>query len=340
VTFDTVGTLGVLYGGEGPGGVALNDTWANDGDHPGEWSNFSDEIVAGPPALIGATIAYDRPDNAYLLFGGQLANGTVSEETWEYQNFSNWTLVPASLGGPPAHVGAAVTYDAADGYIVLYDPAGNGTTWKFLGGHWSLLTTPTSPPERSGAIFVYDAADRAALLYGGVSGGVPRNDTWEYAGDAWREVASSGGAPPPSPAPVAAYDPRIPGVVVYEGEATASTWEFANGHWSALTSTGPGTPPARTGAGFYYDSIVGYDILFGGFAAGGSTVLSDVYGWSVPPPQLDLTVTPAPFSADEVGLIAATVAIPVVVAWFLRRRPPRKLPVSAPQSSASATPGG
>ncbi|HEV8049477.1 MAG TPA: hypothetical protein VGP88_02670, partial [Thermoplasmata archaeon] len=73
---------------------------------------------------------------------------------------------------------------------------------------------------------------------------------------------------------------------------------------------------------------------------GGSTVLSTVYGWSVPPPQLDLTVTPAPFSADEVGLIAATVAIPVVVAWFLRRRPPRKLPVSAPQSSASATPGG
>jgi len=340
VTFDVTGTLGVVYGGEGPGGAALNDTFANDGDFPGEWSGFSDHVVGTPPPLIGATIVYDRPDSVFVMFGGVFANHSASGETWELRNLTNWVEVPSSSGGPPAHAGAVLTYDAADGYVVLYDPAGNGSTWKFLGGAWSLLPTSTSPLARTGPVFAYDPAERAVLLFGGASATGPRNDSWEFAAGQWRELPGAEPTPPASAAPVGTFDPRTAGVVVYEGDAGGVTFEFAGGHWTALSAGGSGSPPARIGAGFYFDSIVDYAILFGGEAVANATVVSDVWGWNVPPPTVDPTVTPSAFPPEEVGLLAAAVAIPVVVAWWLRRRPPRKLPVSAPQSAASAAPGG
>jgi hypothetical protein len=340
LTFDAIGTLGVLYGGAGPGGVALNDTWVNDGDIPGEWVNFSYKLEHGPPPLVGAALVSDRADGVFLMFGGQLPNGSAYGGTWELRALETWVQVNASPpAAPPAHSGVALTYDAADGYVLLYDPAGNGSTWKFLGGHWSAVPTASTPPARTGATLVYDPSDRAALLYGGVSASGARNDTWEYAGGAWREVASPGANPPASAVPLATYDPRSAGVVLYEGDATVSTWEFSQGGWAALPGSGATTPPGRTGAGFYYDVIVNYDILFGGTSSSGSETLADVWGWGVPPPAVDPTLAIAPFPPQEVALVVAAVAVPVVVAWLLRRRPPRKAPVSAPRAAASATPG-
>jgi hypothetical protein len=336
IAFDPVGGAGAVYGGRSLGGVTLSDTWVNDGDFPGYWSNFTDTVIGTPPPLTNASLVYDRADGYFVMFGGRLANGSVSGATWELLGLRHWVDVSAyQLRSPPPQAGAGMAYNEAEGTTVLLNGVGNATTWTFHAGNWSLAPSAASPVARSGEVLLYDPLDRAVLLFGGRSATGPLNDTWEFSKGAWRNLAPAR-LPPASAGPNAAYDPYGPGVLLYLGDQGGATWEFANGRWTPTGTGASSTPSPRVGAQLYYDSDVVHDTLFGGIGVRDGAALSDLWGWSVPPVPVDPTLSPAPLSPLELGGLAALVAVPILVAWFLRRRPPRRLPVSVPRPSSAA----
>jgi hypothetical protein len=340
VAYDPLAGDGVIFGGKSVSGATLNDTWVNDGDFPGFWANFSDQVNGSPPPLTNASFAYDRSDGYFVLFGGRFANGTDSGETWEFRGLSDWVDVTSyQARSPPAQAGAGFAYDLDDATTVLLNGVGNASTWTFHDGNWSVAPTAVTPSARHGEAFGYDPLDHALLLFGGTVGTERLNDTWEYSAGAWQAL-SPPKSPPASAWPVASYDPHGPGELLYLGDQSLSTWEFANDRWTAVSASGPGAPAPRLGAELYFDKIVDHDILFGGVEFPNGTPLNDDWGWSVPVAPVDPTLAPVPFSVPELVGIAAIAAVPVALAWFLRRRPPRRLPVSVPRpasGSASST---
>ena len=325
--YDLSGGDGILFGGLGPGGGTLNDTWVNDGDFPGQWNEVTDELNRSPPALSGAAAAYDVADQCFVLFGGRLANGSAYGGTWEFFGLHQWVPVLASPS-PPAQAGASLAYDSSGGDLVLVSSIGNDSTWTFHAGSWHFLRSSVAPAPRSGAAFVQDLAIGAEVLFGGSSAGTPLADTWYFSDGAWTPVLT-GTSPPASGNLAATYDERTQSVLLFEGSGP-TTWQLAHGTWSQVAGPSATGPGARTHPSLYWDNAVGYDILFGGLAANGTTVEPDAWGWAIPSPSTDPTVTPVPLSPLELGVVVLLVAVPLALAVFLRRRPPRRLPASVP----------
>ena len=112
-----------------------------------------------------------------------------------------WTRL-ATPQHPSARDDAAIAYDAADGYVVLFGGgAGLGTgsnysapvcyndTWIFVHGVWTNLSIAGPPPTCDPAM-AYDAAAGVILLYDGadVNPSVPWNETWEFVHGRWSEL--------------------------------------------------------------------------------------------------------------------------------------------------------
>ena len=337
--FDIAAGSGVLYGGQAPGGAVLADTWVNDGDVPGYWSNITDKVHGSPPALVAASMVYDPADGYWVLFGGRLANGLLSAATWEFRGLHDWVDVTAFQSiSPPAQAWPSLAYDGVDGTVVLVSSIGPRSTWTFQGGNWSFLSPSSNPPLRDRASLVYDPIERSLVLFGGVDATGARNDTWEFAAGAWRSVASPTN-PPASVTPTATYDIHDTATLLYLGDSPAATWEFSHGVWSAVAAVGPAAPSSRVGPMLYYDTILRHAVLFGGLSPDGRTSPSDVWGWAIPPVVHDPSLTLAGFSPQELGLLGAIVAAPIVLAGYLRRKPPRKDPVTSPESAPSGTGG-
>jgi hypothetical protein len=338
LAFDPVEGLGVLFGGRAGNGTVLNDTWVNDGDTPGNWGLAPYAIHVAPPPLVDATMAFDAPLNEFLLFGGELANGRAYNGTWAFGSFQ-WTNLTADLrSSPPADLSPTMAFDPTTGEVVLVSSSDPGATWTFGSGGWSALpATDWVEPPAVNATAIEDPLFGGVLLFGGDSpgsGSHPLNDTWSFLDAGWVR-ATPPDAPPAEARPAMSYDPRIPGVLLYSSAASVSTWIYTATGWNPVVG-GP-LPPARADAQLYYDSDASYDSLFGGVAANG-TVYADNWGWSVPPAVLTPTLGAASISTVtwvEVGVI---IAVPIAIAFLLRRRPPKTLPTDAPASSASTAP--
>lgn len=340
VAFDRLAGDGVIFGGRSANGTTLNDTWINDGDFPGSWVDKSDDLNVSPPPLTNASIIDDRSDGYFVLFGGQFANGTASGETWEFRGLDQWVdVTPFQAQSPPAQAGAGLAFDEADNTTLLFSGLGDVGLWAFQRGNWSAIPytkSPQSPSLRSGEAFAYDPADEAVLMVGGSDRNGTLDETWEWSGGIWRDY-TPGSSVPESLVPRVAYDPHGPGMLLYLGDKTESTWEFANSTWTNVAVEGPDNPAPRLGGQLYFDSIVDHDILFGGIAAPNGSLLSDDWGWAVPAAPVDATLFPIPLSPTEIGGLAVVIAVPVALAWFLRRRPPRRLPVSVPRPASRAS---
>ncbi|MCI4360357.1 MAG: hypothetical protein L3J91_01500 [Thermoplasmata archaeon] len=327
--------LGVLYGGRIANGPALNGTWVNDGDHPGYWDGSPTGTTPSPPALLDAGLAYVPVLGGFLLFGGTLANGSAYGGTWEYTNFV-WADVSARVpGAPPADRTPAIAYDADTGRAVFVSSTEPGATWTFGASGWTELPSSQWVSARTGAKVVADAGTGGVLLFGGVSvapSPESLNDTWMFRTAGWVEVPTTV-APPGGAGPMLSDDLRLPGVVLFSGGSMSSTWTFTASGWTEWLG-GP-NPPPRTSAEFYYDSDSEYDSLFGGIAPNGTGVI-DNWGWSLPPPVLDPTLGAAPIGASPWIEAGAIVAVPIVLAFLLLRRPPRAQPTDAPASAPAA----
>jgi hypothetical protein len=267
LTFDSGLGYVVLFGGRNDTtGNVLGDSWKFVG---GVWTLLHPSY--SPTPRQGASMVYDPSIESDLLFGGWnstvLGSGSQHflNDTWEFVG-AFWAQVPFT--NPPARSSAMMTFDAKDGYVLVF--GGNSAdTWKFSGGVWTNITRVISPSARSGAGIAYDAKDGYVVLFGGISSlGQYLADTWKFMGGVWTNIT-----PTPSPLPrnVAGmtYDAADGYVVIFGGYCpqcagghAGDTWKFSSGAWTQLSPVT--SPSARNSMMMTYDTKDGYVLMFGG----------------------------------------------------------------------------
>src|SRR5260370_3113902 len=160
-----------------------------------------------------------------------------------------------------------------------------GDTWSWQevttsAVDWAQSTPATAPAARVFSQMDYDSARGVRVVFGGSSdsGTGNLNDTWEWDGARWTQMAPAT-SPPAVAAGMMAYD-SLRGVSVLFGgsESTgtsSSTWEWDGVSW---TQKSPATsPPARVWAGMAFDSVRNRIVLFGG---DGNGMLGDTWEYN------------------------------------------------------------
>jgi Kelch motif len=328
--YDAADGYVIRFGGRNPdlgnGLVQNNYTWSYSA---GSWTNLSAPVAPCP--RDSAAMAYDAKDGYVLLFSGNgIASGIIGcpaaglgNDTWKFVG-GTWTqLHPA--GAPSPRYGGSMTYDAKDGYIVLWggNSTGNGTpyndTWTFAAGVWSQLSPRAAPSFRLYSSSAYFSAGREVVLFGGFTlyeypQGY-RNETWAYSGGTWTNV-SPPLAPPLSDRSALADDPGIGALVMFVGLATDSigrsritneTWLYNGTSWRNVTTSH--SPPPRVGATLTYDPADGYLLLSGGEHSGW---LNDTWAFVSQAPLLTVRLSLSPPVTDVGGIVGlqATAAGP------------------------------
>ena len=251
MSYDAASHQLVLFGGEntvtaGAGSMPLTvyirfvTTWDWNGT---TWTKLSPKT--SPPALTGASMAYDPATRRLVLFGGSA--------TWSW-NGTTWAKIHTQTS-PPALSGAALADDTVTHQLVMFDGA---TTWDWNGTTWTKLSPKTSPPALAGASMAYDPATLQLVLVGAASGAHVFTTTWTWNGGTWTKRTPVTSAPALKGASLA-YDPATRRLVLFGGSAT---WGWNGTTWAMIhTQT---SPPARDGASLAYDAATAQLVLFGG----------------------------------------------------------------------------
>lgn len=163
-SYDPFSGQAVMFGGWIPGGAAgtlTSQTWLYKG---GKWVSH-----ATPPALSprqGPAQSFDPLLNETIVFGGTFNNNQFTAQTWRF-NASGWHEVAVSTA-PEKSAYAAMTYDASDGYILLFGGGGSSGlfsyTWIFNGTGWHQLSFSGSPRAGTNAAMKYAASDGDILF--------------------------------------------------------------------------------------------------------------------------------------------------------------------------------
>jgi hypothetical protein len=205
LAYDQADSRIVLFGGEGCGSVC-GDTWTFTNTTPTYWTLLSGSTH--PIASLGAAMTYDGHDGYVLLFGGKVAGGGVSSQTWSFTLSSGWVSITGGFP-PSARFDSTMTYDSARGIVILFGGYGStllGDTWFYAGGSWSLsaVAGPTTPNLSWGGTLIYDPTvgpSGLVLLLGGSTG----SDT--------TSAALTGGAGPESGQTWAFYPTPNPSLI-------------------------------------------------------------------------------------------------------------------------------
>jgi hypothetical protein len=304
MAYDAADGCVVLFGGFN--GIRLfNDTWTFAG---GRWTDLN--LTSAPGGRAGISMEYDPGLGYVLLFGGYGCSfGTIctpglQQDTWTFVG-GQWTELSLTTSPNPRDF-AAMTYDGADAYMVLFGGE-KGTctnscnyyllqdTWVFEGGAWTNLSLApgSSPGVRIMASMAYDSADGYVMLFGGNGCNTgsscpmsPLQDTWKFLLGAWTQL-SPATFPGIRFGAMMAYDPADGYVVLFggggcsygptcNGNLLQDTWTYAGGAWSIAAS--PNLPGSRWGAAMAYDPKDGYVVLFGGYGCGtGATCTTEAY---------------------------------------------------------------
>ena len=248
-----------------PFAFSVGETWRFDGD---SWNLLA---TGGPTILAGHGIASDVLRERIVLFGGVFADGTYSNETWEFNGVSWARITTANAPSPRAEM--IVGYDVVGGEVVLFggtlaSGALSAETWTYNGVDWTLRTPAVAPTPRSGATFA-SSLNGPGLLFGGLEApDVQSAETWLYAQRNWQLV--------PGPGPSARYraamtfDPVadrfvlvggernqfVPfgGGIVLQVDAMMDVWEF---DLAALTWS---QPTVRGDLATTFDAVAAYDL--------------------------------------------------------------------------------
>jgi PKD repeat protein len=264
-----------------------------------QWVDLQNSTPVAPQIRTGAAMTYDPSLNAVLLFGGYSPSVVPFGDTWEFAHGS-WTNIGATLASaPPARWGAAITFDARDGQVVLFGGRNLTTlfndTWTFTAAGWSPVSSRTAPSPREMAQMAYDAVDRYVLLFGGESfnapGGIDHqlNDSWIFTSGIWANISRSlSGSPPPTVGGAFAFDSHDGELVLVGGlaptgtigpcAATAAVWTYAHGVWTPRVSAV--APPPRSSAQLVDDPVDGALLLFGGTIVRDGACSVDASTWS------------------------------------------------------------
>jgi Galactose oxidase, central domain len=229
-------------------------------------SSWAGAIVSGPSAssaAVSSTIPRETGGVRLTLPIPSVTLATTSPRS----------STPAAKVSPPARSGAAMTFDAKDGYVLLFGGLNQSQvfndTWKFAAGVWTKLSPAHSPPPNYLTGMTYDAKSRYVVLLDG-------NQTWKYSGGAWTRLSPLR-TPPTRYASTMTYDAKDGYVLLFGGVSPSGflydTWKFAGGQWTNITKAAH--PPARAFMAMTYDAKDGYVVLFGGCHIGGACTTGD-----------------------------------------------------------------
>ncbi len=187
----------LMFGGIGPDGTYLDDTWLFS---DGAWTNVSSYSVA-PPARAYAAMAFDpQPEeNGSVLFGGYGPSGTgYFNDTWIWEGGAGWVKLTESSIAPPEVYAPSMAYDAANGYVVefggyLASGVQSSQTWELYSNEWWNVTTKTAPPAVDQAPMIYYPGGSGVLLFGGYNSTAESdsNETWLFDNGVWTKEAPS-----------------------------------------------------------------------------------------------------------------------------------------------------
>lgn len=283
MAYDSLRGRVVLFGGTSvglpPGQLILGETWEWDGT---TWKRMAN---TGPSPRYGHALAYDSRRQRVVLFGGQTSVGGSDrylDDTWEWDGAA-WNQVVNA--GPSARSNHAMVYDSARSRIVLYggfDGSAKSDTWERNGVVWTAINSSTGPGVRFRHAMAYDHQNQRSVLFGGlVAHGVfTANDTWEWDGTGWMQVATTG--PSSRFGQAMAFDETCGKVILFGGLDQISqrdTWAWNGATWFLVADSGP---PARRDHAMAYDSIRGTIVLFGGRQHLHFFRLSDTWEWRSP----------------------------------------------------------
>jgi galactose oxidase-like protein len=290
----------------------VSDTWTFSHN---QWSSTG---ASGPSARYAAAMAWDEFDREAVLFGGYSGTGLYFNDTWTYSHGSWSNATGTTNHTPSARWRASMTYDASDGYIVLFGGTNSlGTalsdTWKFFNGTWTQLTVNGTPPVRFRASMTYDPVDNTTVLFGGctsTSCASPDSVTWGYHNYNWTNLN-------PSSHPSArvyygvTYSPVARTVLLWGGSTSSAsnvpvsdTWNFTNNTWTSLTSSITRAPTATAYVGMVYDAADGFTVMFGGQWANGTFSNRT---WALGPSILgQLSIAPGGIDLGQSAVVNAT----------------------------------
>lgn len=238
-------------------------------------------------------IAYDGTANRVLLFGGADASRVLGGTyAWDPDR-RRWTAVTEV--GPAPRTFPVMAFDEAHGEVVLF--GGNRVlfgaaeewntllddTWVLRGSRWEQRQV-RGPGPRAEAAMAYDRRRERIVLFGGYlrtpDGRTRLGDTWEWDGERWEQVASSG--PQPRNGSALAFDERT-GTMVLSGGPPAfvppETWEWDGRTWRVAA---PPHPSPRFNPVVTYHAGLGGLLRFGGWTGterAADTWIRTAAGW-------------------------------------------------------------
>jgi hypothetical protein len=114
-----------------------------------------------------------------LMFGGVLANGAQTNDTWLWDGSSWSQQFPTTP--PYVRGGHAMATDAARRRVVMIGGsfANDPFAWEWDGSNWHPQFV-ASPSPRAGPGLAYDTVRRQIVLFGGGISGTGFTDTWLY----------------------------------------------------------------------------------------------------------------------------------------------------------------
>ncbi|HXW67262.1 MAG TPA: PKD domain-containing protein [Thermoplasmata archaeon] len=164
-----------------------------------------------------------------------------------------WTNISGAIGrtAPPPVLYAQMTWDAADGYVLLF--GGELTTgqllnqtWSYLNGTWTNLTGTVTgtPPALIAAGMAYDPSTQSVILFGGENSVLSgENYTWAYHDLTWTNLTATVGPAPSARAfASAATDSTDDELLLFggvspDGALLTDTWTFHDDAWTNVTAT-------------------------------------------------------------------------------------------------------
>ncbi len=228
------------------------------------------EAGQGPAAGSHFTCSSDR--GASISCSGLSPSPAISLDSGKWSNLTT-KVIPA-----PAPRESAMTWDAADGYALLFGGYlqvhgeqtyyGVSDTWTYLNGVWTNITNTViggAPPNVANPALAYDPFEGKVVLFGGGdSAGDDIDQTWTYLAGEWTNITNTAGTPPaPRFIPVFVPDLADQQMILFGGlsqnasreseYAQTDTWLFKNNEWSNITTQVSGTPPALIYAVGAYD---------------------------------------------------------------------------------------
>lgn len=270
------------------------------------------EASAGGNGGTGGQAGEDAGVDAGEDAGGDTGPDAAVEPMCSAAQPCTWKqATPAN--SPPVLAWAAAAYDSVNDEIILFGgaPTINGgtttnETWSWDGSNWTLLTPTNSPTARWTHAMAYDANRKRIVLFGGLAtdqASSALDDTWEWDGSDWAEVATTASPSPRGVHGAMAYDSVHQNIVIRGGGSApgqpvfGDTWTYDGTTWTEITGQGPS---ARVAPAIAFDEAAGEVVLFGGGTWNpyfGDTWTFDGTAWS------ELSPTPAPSMRQSARMI-------------------------------------